>query len=67
MATSLVGGAILATVATAALAQAPYTYFDTAADLGMATVTSGYVVLGGNVVLGDGGGGTFMPGAGEYR
>ena len=51
-------------MATASLAQMSYLYFGAAADLGMATVNSGFVVLGGNSVLGDGGGGTFMPGAG---
>jgi hypothetical protein len=60
IATSLFGGAMLATVATASLAQ---TYFPTASALKGGTVSSGYVILGGNLALGDGGGGTFMPGA----
>ena len=60
IATSLFGGAILASVATASLAQA--TYFDTASLLAHGSVTTGYVVLGGNLALGDGGGGTFMKG-----
>ena len=59
VATSLFGGAILATVATASLAQ---TYFPTAIALSTSTA-SGYVVLGGNLFEGDGGGGTFMQGA----
>ena len=46
VATSLFGGAILATVATASLAQS--TYFPTAALLSTGTA-SGYVVLGGNL------------------
>jgi hypothetical protein len=60
IATSLFGGAILATVATASLAQTPY--YPTASALSSATA-SGYVVLGGNLTEGDGGGGTFMQGA----
>ena len=59
VATSLFGGAILATVATASLTQT--TYFPTAAALSIASA-SGYVVLGGNLAEGDGGGGTFMQG-----
>jgi hypothetical protein len=61
IATSLFGGAMLATVATASLAQ-QVTYFATANALLGATVTSGYVVLGANTP-GDDGGGVFMPGA----
>jgi hypothetical protein len=60
VATSLFGGAILATVTTASLAQT--TYFPTADALSSAT-GSGYVVLGGNLAEGDGGGGAFMQGA----
>ena len=59
-ATSLFGGAILATVATATLAQV--TYVTSIGALGTITVASGYVVAGGYNTPGDGGGGTFMPG-----
>jgi hypothetical protein len=62
MATSLFGGAILATVVTASLAQ-QVTYFPTATALNSGTVTSGYVVLGANI-LGDDGGGVLMPSGG---
>jgi hypothetical protein len=55
--TSLFGGAMLATVATASLAQS---YFSTAGALNMHTVASGYVVLGANAA-GDDGGGVFRP------
>ncbi len=59
-ATSLFGGAILATVATATLGQV--TYVTSIGALGTITVASGYVVAGGYNTPGDGGGGTFMPG-----
>ena len=64
IATSLFGGAILATVATtvatAALAQ---TYLNSITALGSITVAAGtYVVALGYNTAGDGGGGTFVPG-----
>jgi hypothetical protein len=56
----LFGGAILATIATASLAQ---TYLTNVAALRGSVVSSGYVVLAGYSIAGDGGGGTFLPGA----
>ncbi len=64
IATSLFGGAILATTATASLSQ---TYVDSVSTLGLTTVpavgsTFQYVVLAGYSITGDGGGGVLMPG-----
>ncbi len=60
IATSLFGGAMLATIANASFAQV--TYLADAPSLAATTVSSGYVVLAGNTAAGDGGGGTFLPG-----
>ena len=59
LATSLLGGAILATVATASLGQ---TYVSNVATLGATSVPlNQFVILGGYYVDGDGGGGTLLP------
>jgi hypothetical protein len=61
IASSLFGGAILATVGTASQAQVKYV--DSIVSIGTMMIPSGtYVVAGGNLALGDGGGGAFMPG-----
>jgi hypothetical protein len=59
VATSLFGGAILASVATATIAQV--TYLDSITALAGTVVSSGYVVAGGYNQPGDGGGGIFLP------
>ncbi len=59
--TSLFGGAILASVATASLTQVMYLNSITALN-GISVASGTYVVAGGYNSPGDGGGGTFLPG-----
>ena len=57
--TSLFGGAVLATVATASLGQ---TFFSDVSAINAGVVSTPYVVLGGYYKSGDGGGGTLLLG-----